>query len=56
MPPIDTKDDVLSPVGPVDRATACADDIDLWDDDEVIARAAGALVLTQTSKQSRAAA
>jgi hypothetical protein len=49
-------DDVLLAVGSVDRATACADDVPLWDDDDVLARAAGALMLRPPSKGSRAAA
>jgi hypothetical protein len=56
MPRIDAEDDVLSAVGPVDRATACADDVKLWDDDDVLTRAAGAVALRQPSKGSRAAA
>ena len=56
MPWIDAEDDVPSAVGPVDRATACADDVTLWDDDDVITRAAGALMLRLPSKGSRAAA
>jgi hypothetical protein len=55
-PRINVQDDVLSAAGRVDRATACADDVKLWDDDDVLVRAAGAVVLREPSKGSRAAA
>jgi hypothetical protein len=56
MPRMDDEDEVMSAVGPVDRATACADDVMLWDDDDVLTRAAGAVALRRPSKGSRAAA
>ena len=49
------RDDVLSPSGAIDRNTACADDVELWDDDGALA-SAGGLTLTRIARRSHAAA